>query len=207
MNTSKPASVSPLADSQMVIIIARWVLVVTSLFLILADTKSVSFNVTRFEIFVVLLLAVSNFYLVAQVITKRKTLDLVIYGMSVADLIVITGVIIAQGGFGSNVYTYYFPAMLAFSLAFPMLELYLYLTVTVGLYSIICLFTLGNTDDIQTLIIRVLMLIAIAVCGNHFAQLERNRRSAILRAQFGAQQAGEPQSAIAAPVTTARPLV
>jgi hypothetical protein len=194
MNTNKPTTINPLAEGQMVIIIARWVLVLTSLFLILADTKSVTFNTTRFEIMVVLLLAVSNFYLVAQVITKRQTLDVVIYGMSLADLAVISVVIIAQGGFSSNVYTYYFPAMLAFSLAFPMLELYLYLGATVSIYSFISLFTLQNVDDIQTLLVRMLMLTAIAVCGNHFAQLERSRRNAILGNRFVAQQLEEKEA-------------
>ena len=40
MNTNKPATINPLAEGQMVIIIARWVLVLASLFLILVDTKS-----------------------------------------------------------------------------------------------------------------------------------------------------------------------
>jgi hypothetical protein len=194
MNTNKPATINPLAEGQMVIIIARWVLVLTSLFLILADTKSVSFWVIRFEIMVVLLLAVSNFYLVAQVLTKRKTLDLVIYCMSLADLAVISIVVIIQGGFSSNVYTFYFPAMLAFSLAFPMIELYLYLGATVSIYSFICLFTLHNVDDIQTLLVRVLMLTAIAVCGNHFAELERKRRSAFLRDHFMTEQLEENET-------------
>ncbi len=200
MNTNKPATVNPLAEGQMVIIIARWVLVVTSLFLILADTKSVTFNTIRLEIMVVLLLAVSNFYLVAQVLTKRKTLDMVIYGVSLADLAVISIVVAIQGGFSSNVYTFYFPAMLAFSLAFPMLELCLYFGATIGIYSLICLFTLHNIDDIQTLLVRVLVLTAIAVCGNHFAEIERNRRNAILRNHFVAQQLEENETGPASPV-------
>jgi hypothetical protein len=35
------------------------------------------------------------------------------------------------------------------------------------------------------------MLTAVAVCGHHFAQLERNRRNVILSNHFAAQQ---PQS-------------
>ena len=200
MNANKSATVNPLAEGQIVIIIARWVLVLTSLFLILADTTSVTFNTIRFEIMVVLLLAVSNFYLVAQVLTKRKTLDMVIYGMSLADLAVISIVVAIQGGFSSNVYTFYFPAMLAFSLAFPMLELYLYFSATIGIYSLICLLTIHNVDDIQTLLVRVLMLTAIAVCGSHFAEIERNRRNAILRNHFVAQQLEENETGPASPV-------
>jgi hypothetical protein len=205
MNTNKPVTLNPLAEGQMVIIIARFVLVLSSLFLILADTESVSFGVIRFEVMVILLLALSNFYLVAQVLTKRKTLDLVIYGMGLADLVVISVVVIIQGGFSSNVYTFYFPALLAFSLAFPMVELYLYLGATVTLYSMICLFTMHNMDDLQTLIIRVLMLTAIAVCGNHFAEIERKRRNAILARSFGTSSE-EAQIPATVPAVPAHPI-
>jgi|GEM_PF-3359657 len=191
MNTNKPATSNPLSEGQMVIIIARFVLVVMCLFLILVDaknTQTVSFGVTRFEIMVVMLLAVSNFFLVSQVLTKRKINELVLYGMSLADLGVISVVIIAQGGFQSDVYTFYFPAMLAFALAFPMLELYLFLGGTICLYSFISLFTLSHVDDIQTLLVRILMLAGVAICANHFAELERSRRNALLRNQLVAQQ-------------------
>jgi hypothetical protein len=178
------SDVSPLADGQMIIIIARWILVFSGLFLTLCDTQSVSMLTIRFEILVILLLAVSNFYLVAQVLTKRHTLDLVFYGMGIADLAVITLIILVQNGFQSNVYTFYFPAMLAFSVVFPTIELYAFLGATVGTYGLIGLLTLQTTDDFQTLIIRLLMLSAVAVCGNYFARIERNRRKVALQNQL-----------------------
>jgi hypothetical protein len=185
MTTNKTASdVSPLADGQMIIIIARWVLVFSGLFLTLCDTQSVSMLTIRFEILVILLLSVSNFYLVAQMLTKRHTLDVVFYGMGIADIAVITLIILAQNGFQSNVYTFYFPAMLAFSVVFPTVELYAFLGATIGTYGLIGLLTLHTTDDFQTLIIRLLMLSAVAVCGNYFARIERNRRKVALQNQL-----------------------
>jgi hypothetical protein len=177
-------SVSPLAEGQMVIIVARWILVLSGLFLALCDTQSVSMNTIRFEIMVILLLAVSNFYLVAQVLTKRQTLDTVLYGMGIADLAVITLIIIAQQGFASNVYTFYFPAMLAFSVVFPTVELYIFLCGTVGAYGFIGLLTLQTPGDLQTLTIRLMMLTAVAVCGNYFARIERNRYKTALQNQL-----------------------
>ena len=185
MSTNKSTpNVSPLAEGQMVIIVARWILVLSGLFLVLCDTQSVPMNTIRFEIMVILLLAVSNFYLVAQVLTKRRTLDAVLYGMGIADLAVITLIIVAQQGFASNVYTFYFPAMLAFSVVFPTVELYVFLCGTVGVYGFIGLVTLQTTDDFQTLVIRLLMLAAVAVCGNYFARIERNRRHVTLQNQL-----------------------
>jgi hypothetical protein len=184
MSTNKSTPANSVADSQMIIIVARWVLVLSGLFLTLCDTQSVSMNTIRFEIMVILLLAVSNFYLVAQVLAKRPTLDTVIYGMGIADIAVITLIIIAQQGFASNVYTFYFPAMLAFSVVFPTVELYVFLGATLGAYGFIGLLTLQTTDDFQTLIIRLLMLTAVAVCGNYFARIERNRHKTALQNQL-----------------------
>lgn len=201
MNT-KPTPINPLAESQMVIIIARFVLVAACLLLILMDArtaKTVSFAVSRFEIIVVMLLAVSNFYLVSQVMTKCKTQELVLYGMSLADLAVISMVVIVQGGFSSGTYIFYFPAMLSFALAFPTLELYLFLTGTVSIYGFISLISLGsNVDNLETLMVRILMLTAVAVCGNRFAQIERSRRAAILSKQFAAQQP-QPETPVYVP--------
>lgn len=197
MNTTKPTPVNPLAEGQIVIIIARFVLVAACLILILMDARSensaVPFDITRFEIMGVLLLAVSNFYLVSQVMTKRKTMDIVIYGVSLADLAVISAVVIAQGGFNSGSYIFYFPAMLAFALAFPMLELSIFLGTTISVYGFISLVSLGFASDrpengLEILIVRLLMLTAVAVCGHHFAQIERNRRNAILSSQVMPQQ-------------------
>jgi hypothetical protein len=176
----KSSFISPLAEGQIVIIVARWVLVLASLFLILLDAQTANKTVFRFELSVVLLLAVSNFYLVAQVLTKRHTLSGVVYGMGLADLIVITLIVIVQGGFQSNVYTFYFPAMLAFSLAFPAAILSLYIGLTIGVYGLICLLDFNlSVGDYQTLIIRLLMLIAVAVCGSYFAHLESRRHAAL----------------------------
>ncbi len=208
INPNKPVTINPLAEGQMVIIIARFVLVLACLFLILMDAKgakTVTFNTTRFEIMVVLGLAVSNFFLVAQILTNRKTNEMILYLMSLADLAVISIVIVVQGGFTSGVYTFYFPAMLAFALAFPMLELYLFLGGTVCLYSFICIFTLNSVDDIQTLLVRLLMLVAVAVCANHFANIERNRRNVILRNHFAAQQLAQGESQPVSPAMQVSP--
>src|SRR5512141_2169709 len=98
---TKPTKPDLLAEGQVLIIAARWVLIVLGLFLTLLDTRSVSFSTTRFEVMVILLLALSNFYLVSQV-----------------------------------------------------------------------------------LVVRLMMLAAVAVCGNYFASIEQKRRSAVVQAEL-----------------------
>ena len=200
MKTTKSSQPNPLAEGQMVIIIARWVLVVAGLVLILLDTASLTLTLIKFEIMVILALAVSNFYLVAQVLTKRKTLEVIVYGLGLIDIVVVTAIIIAQGGFESNVYTFYFPAILAFSVAFPTAMLCLFLGGTVGVYGFVCLLDADVAfGDLQTLAIRLLMLAAVGVVGNYFARLERDhRRAALQPAAATARPAGE--SAAGSPV-------
>jgi hypothetical protein len=173
-----------LAEGQVLIIAARWVLIVLGLFLTLLDTRSVSFNTTRFEVMVILLLALSNFYLVSQVLTKQKTLRFVVYGAGLFDIVVVTLIIIVQGGFASNAFTFYFPALLAFSLVFPTLELYFMLGATLSLYGLVCLFSLDKVDDLQVLVVRIIMLAAVAICGHYFASIEQKRRNAVLQAEI-----------------------
>lgn len=201
MKTTKPSTDS-LAEGQMVVITARWVLVLAGLVLILLDTASVSLTVIKFEIAVVLALAVSNFFLVAQVLAKRRTLDAVIYGLGLADVAVISLIIIAQGGFESNVYTFYYPAILAFSVAFPSVVLYLFLSGVAGLYGMIglvSLFSDGSVGDLQVLVIRLLMLVAVGVCGNYFARVESTRRRAAAQSRFVVERLNE-ESALPSPV-------
>jgi hypothetical protein len=187
MSTNKFTQFNLLPESQMVIIIARWVLVLSGLFLVLCDTQSVSMNTIRFEIIVILLLAVSNFYLVAQVLTKKPAMNAVLYGMGILDIAVITFIIVAQKGFDSNAYTFYFPAMLAFSVVFPTVELCIFMSGTILAYGFVGLSTLQTAADFQTLIIRLLMLAAVAVCGNYFSRLEQNRHKAALQNQLAAE--------------------
>ena len=105
MSQSKPLSsyLDDLAQGQSVIVIARWVLALAGIFLILLDPDPL-FNKVRFQIMIILGLAVSNFYLSAQILMKKRTLESVIYGASLADLGVITAIVISQGGFLSLIH-------------------------------------------------------------------------------------------------------
>ncbi len=191
MSQSKPISsyLDDLAQGQSVIVIARWVLAVAGIFLILLDPGPL--KVVRFQLMIVLGLAVSNFYLSAQIVMKKRTLESVIYGASLADLGVITAIVISQGGFKSDTFAFYFPAMLAMSLAFPTVILYLYLGTTVMTYALISTVTTTSADDFQVLIIRLLMLVAVAVCGNMYQRIESERRkSTVVKAESPMTETG-----------------
>jgi hypothetical protein len=164
------------ADGQSVIVVARWVLVLSGLLLALWDPGPI--GQIRLHVFVLLILAVGNFYLHAQLLMRRPTLSAIAYGASAADIVVITLLVVSQGGFASPLYIFYFPAILAFSAAFPLSRTVGFASAAVGIYTSIAIFTAASESDIQSAIVRMLMLTAVAVCATMYRRIEDGRRHA-----------------------------
>ena len=131
----------------------------------------------RTQIVLVLGLAVANFYLHAQVLMRRPVSAPLVFAASAADIAVISAIIIAQGGFESNLFVFYFPAILALSVAFRTQVTFTFAGAAIATYATIAAATFIG-DDPQVLITRLLMLAGVAVCGNVFWRIERDRRHA-----------------------------
>jgi hypothetical protein len=196
MSLNKPKPITGtdvLAHGQVVILSARWILIATGLFLTLINPPAQMW-LLRFQVAGLLALAVANFYLCAQVLLKRRTLEVVTYGASLADLVIITLLMTAQRGFESNMYVFYLPALLAMSVALPGAILVLLTTGVISVYGVIGLWTMPPTEaNWQALIIRLLMFAAVAVVGYKFNALER-RRAARARAAAEIPAASTVQS-------------
>jgi hypothetical protein len=171
-----------LVHGQIVIVTARWILVLTGLLLTMWNPGPI--GELRIQIMVILLLAIANFYLQAQLLMRRPALDQVVYAASAADLTVITILIMNGGGFDSGLYIFYFPAILAFSIAFPTIYTWLYAASTMAIYALISLFTLDvGVSDLQIILARLLMIAAVAFCGNLYWRIEKGRREEAVAAQ------------------------
>lgn len=169
---------SDLAHGQIVIVVARWILVAAGLVLALWNPESI--GPLRLQVLVLLLIAVGNFFLHAQLLRRRIALDAIAYAASAADLVVITLLVASQKGFDSPLFVFYFPAILAFSVAFEFRLTALYTVGTLGAYSLICMESFGlslKSEDVQTLVVRLVMLAAVAVCGALYQKIERDRRA------------------------------
>lgn len=167
-----------LAHGQVVIVAARWILVAAGLVLALWNPASI--GPLRLQVLVLLLIAVANFFLHAQLLRNRGTVTSSAYLASGADLAVITILVASQGGFESNLFVFYFPAMLALSVAFRPELTALYGGMTLALYALISLESLGfdaTSEQIQTIFVRLLMIAGIAVCGALYQRVERERRA------------------------------
>jgi hypothetical protein len=186
MNVRKNLAMSTedLAAGQVVIVAARWILIGAGLVFALWDPSKL--NELRVQLLVLFLLGLVNFYLQAQAMTRRTTLSEIVYAASAADIVVVSLLVYAGDGLSSQLFVFYFPALLALSVAF-VTELTIFYTVAAaGLYAITCLAFLGNegttSENLQTLFARVLMFAAVATCGNLYWRIEARRRSEVERA-------------------------
>ncbi len=182
-------SKEPLSDEasgQLVVVAARWILVIAGLFLTLWNPDPL--NDLRFQVAVLLLLAVANFYLHAQLLMRRPTLQQVVLAASAFDIAAITLLVMTQGGFASNVYIFYFPALLAISVAFPLATTLIFGSGVITLYAMISLFTAlydstMGADAPQILVVRLLMFAAVVACGALYQRVEAQRRQAAIWAR------------------------
>ena len=162
-----------LAHGQVVIIAARWILVVAGL--VLALWNPAAMGELQISIVLILGLAVANFFLHSQVLMRGPVLENVAYAASAADIAVISLVIIVAGGFGSTIYVFYFPALLALSVAFPSRVTLAFAGAAMATYGLISVATAVG-GDAATALTQLLMMAGVAFCGNVYWRIERNRR-------------------------------
>ena len=162
-----------LVNSQGVIIMARWILVTSGL--LLALWNPMQMDDLRVQIVLILGLAVGNFFLHAQMVSGKAINPAIVYAASAADMVVITGLIISQGGFDSTLFVFYFPAILAMSVTFHPSITAIFAGTAITAYALISLATLGNVDEVA-LITRLIMMTAVAVCGGLYWHIEQQRR-------------------------------
>ncbi|HET7769415.1 MAG TPA: hypothetical protein VFN74_11625 [Chloroflexota bacterium] len=184
-DTQADEAYADIAYGQIVVITARWVLIAAGIVLALWSPGNAT--ELRIQIAVLLSLAVANFYLHAQLLTRKPVVDLVAYGTSAADIVIISTLIANQGGFASSLYVFYFPAVLAFSVSFSTWMTFCFATSAIGLYLIISLNSLGlgmaDQGVAQDIATRLAMLAAVAFCGNAYWRIERTRRHSARAAQ------------------------
>ena len=162
-----------LAHGQGVIIAARWVLVVSGLLLAIWEPEAL--GELRVQIVLILGLAVANFFLHSQLLMRRPVRESIVYAASAADIAAVSLIVVAAGGFGSGAYVFYFPALVAMSVAFRPVMTLAFGAAAAVTYSVISIPTFTAGDEV-VLVSRLMMLAAVAVCGSVYWRIERNRR-------------------------------
>src|SRR5207237_70535 len=127
------------ASGQIVIVTARWVLILAALALSLWSPAPGDLNWLRLSLLVLLALAVGNFYLHAQILMRRPVPRGVVYAASAADLGVITVLTAAFSASDAPMFVFYYPALLGLALVFPLSMTLLFTGALVWLYAAVSL--------------------------------------------------------------------
>jgi hypothetical protein len=180
-----------LAYGQTVLVWARWILIGTGL--VLSFWSPTDLLILQVQLAAIIALAFGNFYLHVQLLRGHPAIDNIVYAASVGDLIVITSLVLVQQGFMSPVFVFYFAAVVGISVAFPTVIAAGYTVIVIGVYGTICLAT-AAPEDYPAVFTRLLMVAAIAVCGNLFARSESHRRAEAIRVHDESLDAGDGDS-------------
>jgi hypothetical protein len=167
-----------LVFGQTVLVWARWILIGTGL--LLSFWSPTDLLTLQIQLAAIIALAFGNFYLHVQLLRGHPAIDNVVYAASIGDILVVTALVIVQGGYPSPVFIFYFAAVVGVSVAFPTVLTAAYTAIVIGVYGVICLAT-APSDEFPAVFTRLLMIAAIAVCGNLFARNESHRRLDAIR--------------------------
>ena len=176
VNISDAWEEEDLTFGQPVIVAVRWIMIISALVLAIWNVDSM--QDLRLQIVAILLLALTNFYLQAQLLMKRPLNKHIVYAASAVDIFLISLLVMFQGGYWSSIYVFYLPAIAAFAVAFPRGLTAIYTAIVLLIYGMICLATGGAHGDV--IVSRLLMIAAVAFCGSLYLQLEHKRQAEAL---------------------------
>ncbi len=170
---------------QIVIITARWLLILAGWTLTLwQPIMPVSSEIWKLALQVGLLFGISigNFYLTINYLKGTESLPNMVFATSAGDFAVITIMIMALGGYDSNLYVFYFPALLAIAVAFPTRTVLLYAAAAISAYGLVAFFgALGANGVVevvqgQNIFMRLVLMAAVAYSGDRYRRLESGMR-------------------------------
>ena len=166
---------------QVVIIWARWFLILTGATLTLWSATTVG-EITAKILLVVILMAM-NFFLHGRYLMERPANRTLIIAASALDLLVITGAILlwqGQGGLRSQFFVFYYPVLLAFAFVFPPRLAFAYTGCAMIAYVAACLAAdfsiLADAGDLKLLVMRLVTLGSVGGLATYYWRIQRERR-------------------------------
>ena len=173
---------------QVVIVWARWFLIVTGMLLVLWTTDNK--DVLSIGIVPVVALMAINFYLHGRYLTERPANPKMIGLASLLDLGAITSVVVFWSdsiGLASQFFIFYFPAVLAFGFVMPRRATAVYTTLALAVYAGTCfaagpgadLLLKGDVGAVKVLIMRLITLAAMGGLGTYYWRIQRDRRNTV----------------------------
>jgi len=167
---------------QVVLIWARWFVILAAAVLALWSSETTGDLATR-SLLVVALMGV-NFFLHGRTLMEKPANRQLLLLSSAIDLAIVGGIVAAWSvaGLESELYVLYYPLLFAFALVFIPRYTILYAIAALGSYAAICLLAdpalLTDTSDAKTLAQRLITMGATAGLGAFYWRIQRARRAA-----------------------------
>jgi hypothetical protein len=185
------AIVDDLRYGQIVIVAARWMLVLSAFALLLYRSDKI--NELIFGVLGLLGIAVANFWLHTKILRKQCVEPAWVYLASAADIAVISLMTWFQGGIWGRVFPYYYPAVLCYALIFRSRITMLLTSTVIGAYLVLATASTPamQAGDDQVLVARLLAIAGVAFVASRYRAVEESRRTRIHNAQRALHQAIE----------------
>lgn len=167
---------------QIVFIWARWIVIFSTLFLVLRNAQNVAD--IQIPMIPVGLLIVANFYLHGRFVMRQPANPILLTIATTVDFLFITLIIVlgagGETGIDNPFFVLYFPVMLAYSLVFPRPRTLVMASILIVVYLLICLFLPPRISfakgDEKVLAVRIVMLLVTALLGTMYWRIQRMRR-------------------------------
>jgi len=165
---------------QLVIIYARWFVIVAMVILALWSTSSVS-QLVGAVFFIVPLMAI-NFFVHGRYLMEQPANKLLLTVLSGVDILVVTLLILfwpEDRGLLNQFYIFYYPFILAFAFVSLARNSIIYTAFTLVLYTAACLVTgptmLLDSLWLERLTIRLITMAAMGLLGAYYWRIQRSR--------------------------------
>ncbi|MFN2256104.1 MAG: hypothetical protein ACK2U6_17830 [Candidatus Promineifilaceae bacterium] len=184
LRTSEQEASEDIFFGQLVIIYARWFVVIAMT--ILALWTSTTLNQMVIGIVLIVPLIALNFFVHGRYLMEKPANRLLLIMLGILDATVITLIIAfwpGAKGLYSQFYVFYYPIILAFAFVFPGRLSIIYTIFVLLLYSAICvLFSpefLADMTEVERLSIRLITIAATGMIGVYYYRIQRSRRRRI----------------------------
>ena len=165
---------------QVVLIWARWFVILAAAILALWSSDSTGELATR-SLLVIALMGV-NFFLHGRSLMEKPANKQLLIASSAIDLAIVGGIVAAWGSAGltSELYVLYYPLLFGFALVFAPRATITYALAALGSYAAICLMAdpglITDTADAKILVQRLITMAATAGLGTYYWRIQRSRR-------------------------------
>jgi hypothetical protein len=181
LQTTEQEAAEDIFFGQLVIIYARWFVVIAMTILVLWSSETLTQMVIG--ILLVVPLIILNFFVHGRYLMEKPANRLLLIFLAVIDAVVISLIISfwpGEKGLFSQFYVFYYPIILAFTFVFTGRLSTIYTLFVLILYSAVCVIFsaefLQQPVELERLVIRLITIAAMGMIGVYYYRIQRSRR-------------------------------